>query len=224
MKNILMIGSAYCLIIALGLASANLAAAQEDEQVPAEGEEVSGAELPDGWEVRVDGDQPVDDVVFATMGEGFHATTGPAAVFYNPDWNRSGDYEFAARFTQTKAPEHPEAYGIIIGGTDLAGAEQAYSYFLVRNTGEYFIANRAGDERTVVMDWTAHDAVEKQDEDGRQTNVLGARLEGDEVIFTANGVEVDRRPRSEVHADGLVGYRINHRLDIHIDPIMGGTN
>lgn len=224
MKNNLVTCSTYCLIIALTLAPTLPAAAQED-QAPADAEAATGGQFPEGWEARVDRDQPVGDVSFTTMGEGFHATTGPAAVFYNSDWDRAGDYEFAARFTQTTAPEHPEAYGIVIGGSDLSGPDQTYSYFLVRKTGEYFIANRTGDDRTVVADWTAHDAIEKEDESGKQTNVLGARVEGDEVIFTANGVEVDRRPRSEVHADGLAGYRINHRLDVHIDPIMDeGTN
>lgn len=209
-----------CFLTLLVLLFAHPAAAQVGDPAASEAEEVRGGEFPEGWEARVDRDQPSDDVIFQTMGEGFHATTGPAAVFYNNEWNRSGDYEFSSRFIQTTAPEHPEAYGIVIGGSDLGGPDQAYTYFLVRNTGEYFIANREGDDRTIVVNWTAHEAIEEQDENGRQINVLGARAEGDEVVFTANGIEIDRRPRSEIRADGLVGYRINHRLDVHIDPIM----
>ncbi len=219
MKKYFMIASPFLLIAALAPASSSPAVAQQDEHAHSDSVMTGGGEFPEGWHARVDGDEPADGVVFVTMGEGFHATTGPAAVFYNTDWNLSGDYEFAARFTQTKAPAHPEAYGIVVGGTDLSGADQAYSYFLVRNTGEYFIANRTGDERTVVVNWTKHEAVKEQDENGRQINLLGARVEGDDVVFTSNGVEVDRRPRSEIHSDGLAGFRINHRLDVHIDPV-----
>lgn len=181
--------------------------------------QVPGGDFPEGWSARVDRDQPVEGVAFATMGDGFHVTTGPAAVLYNPAWAHSGDYTVSARFTQTRAPEHPEAYGIVVGGTALDGEDQTYSYFLVRRTGEYFIATRTGAERTIVVPWTPHDAVVAQDESGRQTNVLGARVHGDEVVFTVNGTEVARRPRSEIATDGVFGFRVNHRLDVHIDQV-----
>lgn len=181
---------------------------------------VSGAALPAGWQARVDRDQPADRVKFVTMGKGYHATMGPAAVFYNPAWSKSGNYQVAASFTQTKAPAHPEAYGIVIGGKNLSGADQAYTYFLVRGTGEYFIATRRGADRTVVVNWTAHPAILKQDpQTGRAANVLGAEVRGSEVVFSVNGVEVTRRPKSEILADGLFGFRVNHDLDVHIDQV-----
>jgi hypothetical protein len=176
--------------------------------------------LPAGWSARVDRDQPLDQLSFTAMGEGFHAVTGPAAVLYNPDWTRRGDYQASARFTQTRAPRHPEAYGLVIGGNDLAGADQAYSYFLVRGTGEFFIATRKGAERVKVVDWTPHAAIRKQDAQGVQVNVLGAEARGDQVIFTVNGTEVARRPRAEVLADGVFGFRVNHNLDVMIDQVL----
>lgn len=187
--------------------------------LPAAGQQAQGGEFPEGWSARVDRDQPVEGVVFTRMGDGFHATTGPAAVLYNPDWTRSGDYTVLARLTQTRAPEHLESYGIVIGGSDLDGPDQTYSYFLVRGTGEYFIATRRGDERVVVVPWTAHEAVRPRDRAGSQTNVLGASVEGNNVVFTVNGWEVARRPKSEIATDGVFGFRVNHRLDVHIDPI-----
>ena len=192
-------------------------AAQHDHAAAAH---AHGGALPAGWEARVDRDQPVDGVHFMAMGDGYHAITGPAAVLYEPGWKKSGEYEVAARFTQNKAPTHPESYGLVLGGADLQGPGQAYSYFLVRGTGEYFIATRRGAERTKVVDWTAHPAVQKQDATtGVQTNVLGARVAGDEVVFTVNGTEVARRPRSEILTDGVFGFRVNHRLDVGIDQV-----
>lgn len=178
-----------------------------------------GGRFPAGWSARVDRDQPDTAVVFTTMGDGFHATMGPAAVFYNPEWRETGNYSVSARFTQTKAPRHPEAYGIILGGDKLDGPDQTYSYFLVRGDGKYFIATRRGAERMKVVDWTAHEAVKPNDAAGKQTNVLGAQVQGDQVIFTVNGTEVARRPKSEIAADGLFGFRVNHNLDVHIDQV-----
>jgi hypothetical protein len=145
---------------------------------------------------------------------------GPAAVFYNDDWKEKGDFEVSASFTQTKAPTHPEAYGIVIGGDDLDEPDQEYTYFLVRGTGQYFLARREGAERKVLVNWTDNDAVNKQDPStGKATNVLGARVVGDAVIFTVNGTEVGRGTTSEIKPDGIFGFRVNHNLDVHIDAV-----
>ncbi len=175
--------------------------------------------LPEGWMARVDRDAPVDQVSFRTMGDGFHATMGPAAVFYNVREAKSGDYEVAARFVQTKSPQHPEAYGLVLGAADMTGADQKYSYFLVRKDGQFFIATRNGAERNVLVNWTPNEAIQKEEATGRQINVLGAEVHGDEVVFTVNGAEVARRPKGEILTDGYWGYRVNHNLDLHIDPV-----
>lgn len=178
-----------------------------------------GGKLPAGWSVRPDrgtGDQ----INFAIEGEVYHFAMGPAGTFYRSDWTKSGDYQFSARLTQTKAPSHPISYGLMFGGSDLAGANQTYSYFLVRNQGEYYIANREGAKRpTAVVDWTVHPAIVKQGADGRQANTLGVQVQGDNVIFTINGTEVARLPKSKLHTDGMYAFRIGHNLDVDVDQV-----
>ncbi len=85
----------------------------------------------------------------------------------------------------------------MIGGSDLARTKnQTYSYFLVRNQGEFYIANREGDKRPIaVMNWTANPAIVKQGDDGKQTNSLAIQVQGDNVIFSVNGTEVSRQPK-----------------------------
>lgn len=208
------------LIALVALLLAAPAAAQQHTGHAGHGaHQAQAGKLPAGWQARVDRDQPLEGITFMAMGDGYHATTGPAAVLYNPQWAKRGDYEVAARFTQTKAPRHPEAYGIVLGGSELAAPEQSYTYFLVRGTGEYFLATRKGTERVKLVDWTPHAAIRKQDAAGKQVNVLGAEVRGAEVVFTVNGTEVARRPRSEVATDGIHGYRINHNLDVMIEPV-----
>lgn len=206
---------------AAALLVATPSVAQEQHQHQEHAEHLPAGQMPEGWHVRVDRDQPADQIMFHAMADHFHARTGPAGVFYNPEWTHSGDYAVSARFRQNEAPAHPEAYGLVIGGNELEGAEQAYSYFLVRGTGEYFIATRNGAERTVVAPWTRHDAIAVQDADsGVQINVLGAEARGDDVVFTVNGTEVARHPRSAVLTDGLAGFRINHNLDVRVDQVQ----
>jgi hypothetical protein len=187
---------------------------------------VSGGKLPAGWNVRPDrgsvGPSGVaDQISFTITGDVDHFAMGSAGTFYRSDWTKSGDYKFSARLTQKAAPSHPISYGLVIGGSDLAGPNQTYSYFLVRNQGEFYIANREGDKRPIaVVNWTANPAIVKQGEDGRQTNTLAIQVQGANVVFSVNGTEVNRQPRTKLHTDGLYGLRIGHNLDVDVDQIQ----
>jgi hypothetical protein len=175
--------------------------------------------FPAGWSVRPDRGT-ADQVNFSETGGVYHFAMGPAGTFYRPDWTKTGDRKFSARLTQTKAPSHPISYGLMFGGSDLGGPNQTYSYFLVRNQGEFFIANKEGNARpTTVVDWTPNDVIAKQGGDGRQTNTLGIQVQGENVIFMVNGKEVTRLPKSKVHADGMYGFRIGHNLDVDVDQV-----
>ena len=56
------------------------------------------AQVPAGWSVRVDRSTSASDpdntpnLKFATMGKGFHVTSGPAGVFWNPANTTTGDF------------------------------------------------------------------------------------------------------------------------------------
>jgi len=180
---------------------------------------VKGQGLPQDWSVRPDRGT-ADQIKFSIAGDVYHFAMGPAGTFYRSDWTKSGNYQFSARLTQTKAPTHPISYGLMIGGSDLAGPGQTYSYFLVRNQGEYYIANREGDKRPVaVVPWTGNAVIVKEGSDGRQTNTLGIQVQGENVIFTVNGTEVTRLAKSKLHTDGMYGLRIGHNLDVDVDQV-----
>jgi hypothetical protein len=179
----------------------------------------AGGKFPAGWSVRPDRGG-ADQVQFTQAGEVYHFTMGSAGIFYNAQWTKSGDQKFSARLTQLKAPSHPISYGLMIGGKDLATPNQTYTYFLVRNQGEYFIANRESDARPItVVGWTANAAIQKQGADGRQTNTLAIQVQGENVIFSVNGAEVTRLPKSRLHVDGMFGFRIGHNLDVDVDQV-----
>lgn len=179
---------------------------------------VKGGGMPAGWSVRPDRGT-ADGVQFSMAGGVYRFSMGSAATFYRADWTKSGNYTFSARLTQTKAPTHPISYGLMLGGSNMGTATMSYTYFLVRNTGEFYIANWEGARPTAVVPWTANAAIVKQGGDGKQTNTLSVQVQGDNVIFSVNGTEVSRQPKSKVHADGQFAFRIGHNLDVDVDQV-----
>jgi hypothetical protein len=178
-----------------------------------------GGALPAGWMGRTDRPAAkIEDAKFVTMGPGFHVTSGPAAIYWRDANTMSGPFTATATFTQTKAPMHPEAYGIFFLGKSLQGADQSYAYFLVRGDGKVMVKHRAGSEVHTIMDWTDNAAVHKQDADGKATNTLTVdATTADSVRLLVNGGEVAALPLSHLGStDGIVGLRVNHNLDVHI--------
>lgn len=180
-----------------------------------------------GWTGRVDpqaakAGKNISEAKFVAMGKGFHVTSGPAATYWNPANTASGNYTVTAAFTQTKAAVHPEGYGILIGGSNLDGPNQGYGYFVIRQDGKYLINHRANDSTVhKIVDWTANPAIKSIDANGKATNTLSVVVGADKISFMVNGVEVNSVPRSQFDAmgagSGIVGVRVNHNLDVHID-------
>jgi hypothetical protein len=178
------------------------------------------APSPAGWSVRLDRPNAKrEDIAFVTMGKGMHVTSGPAAIYWPAGDGASGAYTVSATITQTKAPSHPEAFGLFIGGKDLDQPGQQYLYFLVRGDGKYMVKHRAGPDVHTVTDWTDSPAVAKQDANGKATNALSVVVSATAVTFKANGKDVASMPKSALKAfsvDGIAGLRVNHNLDVHI--------
>jgi hypothetical protein len=183
------------------------------------------AQAPAGWSVRIDRSSSASDpdgnpnLKFVTMGKGFHVTGGPAGTYWNPANTATGNYTAKATFTLMKPSGHTNYYGLIIGGEDLGGPKQNYIYFLVGQNGTYLVKHRAGDAVHDVQPSTPHEAIRKPDEKGRSTNALEIRVAGNTISYVVNGTVVHTTPKSGMttKTDGLVGLRVNHQLDVHVD-------
>ena len=184
-----------------------------------------GGVTAEGWEARLDrGGDAASVLSFMTMGSGVHATTASAgaAIFWQPSSMTKGSYTISASFTQAEASNHPNAYGLFFGGSDLAGANQRYSYFVIRQNGQFLIKKRMGSETPTVVDWTGHDAINELDAEGKSTNTLAVEVGSSQVRFLVNGTEVSTQMRSAVDTDGITGLRVTHFLNVHIDNLMLG--
>lgn len=187
--------------------------ATPDADVPA----VGGGALPSGWSARGDKTKELTGVAFATMGDGFHVTTGPAGIFYRAEDQVENNFHAEAELTQTKAPEHAEAYGLFFGGTGLESTGQKYTYFLVRGDGQFTIKQRNADIVNTVVDWTPNAAVVKADAEGKATNTLAIDAKGETIIFGANGQTLHTMDVRPEQMNGIVGLRVNHNLDVHVN-------
>ena len=174
--------------------------------------------IPPGWKARLDsGDKSLAGVKASPMGGGVHFMTGPAGIYYKRADKGVGAYETHATFTQMEPAAHPEAYGLFIGGADLDGAGQKYTYFIVRQDGKYMIKRRAGAQTPTVADWTDSAAIKKADSTGKMSNTLSIEVDKDKVRFLINSTEVMSVDASKVDTAGTSGLRVNHNLNLHVE-------
>jgi hypothetical protein len=185
----------------------------------------AAAQAPEGWKVRIDRSQSAQDpddtpeLKVMRMGTGFHVVGGPAGTFWRPAETATGTYRVTASFTLMRPSGHVNYYGLIFGGRNLEGPEQQYGYFLIAQNGTFLVRQRNGDRVETIQARTSHDAIRQPDEDGRSTNTLEVRVDGNTIAYVVNGTVVHTTSRTGALAqtDGHAGVRINHMLDVHVE-------
>lgn len=181
----------------------------------------AGGGVPAGYVGAVDpgSDNDIAQANYTVADGRWTVRTGPAHVVVAPGDSASGNYTATATFEQMERPQHPEAFGLVIGASGIDAGPQRYTYFIVRHTGEAMVRVRDGDSTRTVMDWTASPNVPQADSAGRATYALAAEVGADSVRFLVNGQPVTTVARSAVPTDGLAGVRINHNLHLTVTPV-----
>lgn len=198
-----------------GMASMDSTAMGSDPDV-----NVTGGAIPAGYTARTDkSDAPISGASYTASGGAWEVRTGPPHIIYAAKDTASGNYTVSATVEQLEAPTHPEAYGLFIGGRDLDGPGQTYTYFLVRGGGDLMVRVREGDKTRDVIKWTPNADVPKADASGKGTYALAATVAGDAVKFSVNGKEVASVAKAGLPTDGIAGMRINHNLHVRATPV-----
>jgi hypothetical protein len=174
-----------------------------------------GGVLAEGWNARTDRGQNFDNVKFTDDHGTLEISVGPAIVAYRDEFMASGDYTVSATIEQLSSKGHGHGTGLIVGGDDILGPEQVYTYFLVRGDGSYIIKTRTGSETAEVMPWTEHESIDA-DELGTTSNDMSIQVMGADMIFSINGSEVHRAPKADLYHEGIYGIRLNHNLEMRI--------
>jgi hypothetical protein len=181
------------------------------------------AQTPQGWKVRIDRSTNAQDpdntpsLVFKAMGKGLHVKGGPAGTFWNPATTARGNYTLKATFNLQEPSNHTNYYGLIFGGADLDAPTQAYVYFVIAQNGMFQVRQRQGEAVTDVVRRATNAAVRQPGADGKSTNALEVRVNGDTVSYVINGTVVHSGPKGGVKTDGLVGVRVNHMMDVQFE-------
>ncbi len=173
------------------------------------------SDIAPGWHFRLDAvnNSESEQVRFVEEDGGFLASNGPNVVFFRPDNTVRGRYSLTVGVHHLDSL-HPHGAGLMFGGSDLSGAAQAYSYFLVRDDGFFLIKTRRGDTTEEITPWTEHDAVRPGDANGIAKNLLRVDVGTTETRFFVNGVEVHRASNASLPTDGLFGFRMVHDLKV----------
>jgi len=180
------------------------------------------AQSPEGWKMRVDRSQSAQDpddrpdLTFVSKGKVLHVKGGPAGTFWDARNNAAGTYTLKATFNLNQPSSHTNYYGLVFGGAQLEGTNQAYSYFVVAQDGSFLIRQRVGNDVKDVAR-APHQAVKRPDGTGRSTNTLEVRVSGDTVSYVVNGTIVHSLAKNAVTTDGIVGFRVNHQLDVAVE-------
>lgn len=181
----------------------------------------TGPDARPNFEIRLDSESSdMADFQVVEDDDGIRVNTGPAGITYRADDTvTSGDMLVQATFRQYDAPVgYREAYGIFVGGIDLASPDLEYTYLLIRPTGDFLVKRRIGEVTETIVDWTPHPAVRTVEAEGDEpVNVLGVSVFEGEAHFLVNGDIVHAAPASRVRPYGVAGVRVNHRLDVRVD-------
>ena len=181
-----------------------------------------GGVFPAGWQVRPDEGGTLPEVKIEAMAPGWHMTTAASGIIYRPTDRATGSYDVSAKLHLfPEGPGHQEAYGIFIGGKDLGGAGQRYTYFLLRGDGTWKVKRRSGSATTdMTTGWTAHSAILKETPTGPVANLLLVSVAQGKLRFLVNGQEVWSAPAASVDAEGIAGLRLNHNLSVHVESLV----
>ena len=173
---------------------------------------------PAGWTVRLDkSTAPAAEFKFAAMPPGWHITSGPAGIAYESSKTAKGNYRIESETFLFDPAEHLEGFGIFFGGKNLADDAQSYSYFLIRSDGRFLIKQRNGRATKEILPWTENAAIVKWEAAKNPVkNVLAIEAGAENVDFLVNGQKVASQPRAQLGAEGVVGLRINHHVNVHV--------
>ncbi|HSG49327.1 MAG TPA: hypothetical protein VLA43_16010, partial [Longimicrobiales bacterium] len=150
---------------------------------------------------------------------GWHITTGPAGIFWDPAVTASGTFKAEMEVFLFDPAGRREAFGIFFGGSALQDDAQTYTYFLLRDGGQFIVKRRQGTETPTLVEWTSHPAIRsyaERGDDASVKNILTVEAGDESVRFLVNGQEVASLPRAGIAVDGTVGIRVNHALNLHV--------
>jgi hypothetical protein len=153
---------------------------------------------------------------FTQMPPGWHITTRPPAIMYDPGVRASG--VFAVETMQILFPGTSNAgYGVFIGGRNLDGANREFIAFLLHRDGRISVESHSGRQVLPVVPPVAAKTFKPAPAVGETSdNLLRVSVAADSVRVSVNGTVALAIPRAGLMVEGHVGFRTGDDLNLHV--------
>jgi hypothetical protein len=177
---------------------------------------------PPGWKWVTDAearivstlDPPEGAWLFGTMAPGWHITTRPGAIVFEPTYSTRGRYAVESESFLFPGAS-PAGFGVFVGGADLESGGRRYVAFLIRRDGSAAVEAVDGGRTAPLHPWTKTDSVLAGKPDADVKNVIRVEAEAATVTFLVNDQKVAEVPR-DARFDGIVGLRVGPDLNLHV--------
>ena len=149
------------------------------------------------------------------MAPGWHITTRPGVILFEPAYSARGRYVVESESFLFPG-ESAAGFGVFVGGRELEG-KRHYVAFVIRRDGSAAIEAVDAGRVTVLHPWTkAAAVVAGAAAPGEVKNVVRVEAEAAAVTFLVNGQKIAEVPRDGTRFDGVVGLRVGENLNLHV--------
>lgn len=160
-------------------------------------------------------DPPDGKWLFGVMAPGWHITTRPGAVLYEPSYQARGRFSLEAE-TFLFPGASQSGVGLMVGGRELDGGAPSYVAFLIRRDGSVAVEQRTGGRILMLVDWKRATEVVSGTPENAVKNVLRLDVESGVTRMTVNGKVVAELARPAEEFAGLVGLRVGADINVHV--------
>lgn len=154
---------------------------------------------------------------FTAMAPGWHITTGPGTLLFDPAARASGNYRVETELFLFPNPSD-QPVGLFVGGQGLDGPLAGVQWFgvLVRRDGTAAVVHNHGTEHHPVTAYLRLDSLPPHPISTSQRVTLAADVRPDSVRFSVNHAQVGALPRGELPLDGPFGFRVGRGQNLHV--------
>jgi len=152
---------------------------------------------------------------FVGMPPGWHVTTGPGVVLFNPSERASGRYSLSADFILFPNPSD-SYFGLVLGGADLGSAAGAHLAVQLRRDGAVRVLSVGAGGEKVLAAWRMHSAIRAHQGTGTVSNRLRVAVAPDSLRIFVNDSAVVAVGSAGLATEGQFGLQIGEKLNFHI--------
>lgn len=154
---------------------------------------------------------------FVSMAPGWHITTGPGTLLFNPALVAGGRFRLETELFFFPDPTD-QPLGIFVGGTGLDGPLSGVQWFglLVKRDGTAGVVHNHGTEHHPMVPYARADSLPPHPGNGTPRVTLAIDVEADSVRFFVNRGRVAAVPRADLKLDGPFGFRVGQGLNLHV--------